>query len=225
MVTCFFSNIPLIRQTLSVAYAVDSNLDCQSLEEIQPLHQGKAILCLSLLTGSLKNSFICQDRMPTFELTSSLYFYLKVVYNPGVNNLVPGEGNYWLLHFAVQGWLLWWYYYTEFLQSSFSLMFVCCSCFAILNLWHHQGFYPTQLSCWKQRPGTYIWIVCGSLDDFSCCRKSLCIQQANVLMRNWNKINILEGIWECSSCCLSADSFSLIPLLKPALSSSSYDII
>lgn len=147
-----------------------------------------------------------------------------MIYNPDVNNLMPEEGDHWLLHFPVQGWLLWWYYYTESLQNSFSFMFVCCSCFEILNLWHHQGSYPTQLSCWKQGPGTYIWIVRGSLDEFSSCRNSLCTQQAFV-MRNWNKINTEEGIWKCSSCCLSAVSFTLILLLKPALSSSLYDII
>jgi len=44
-------------------------------------------------------------------------------------------------------------------------------------------------------------------------------------MRNWNQINVVEGIREGSSSCLSADSFSLMPLLKPAFSSLLYEII
>lgn len=77
MSTCSLSNIQVIRQIPSGAFAiyiaVDSNLDCQSLEEKQPLlrknnlFQGKTISCLSFLIGSLKNSSISQARMPTSD--------------------------------------------------------------------------------------------------------------------------------------------------------------
>lgn len=184
----------------------------------------KNILCLPFLIGSLKNSSICQDRMPTFGLTSPLYLFLWVMYNSGVNNLVPVEGNHWLLHFPVQGWLLWWYYYTESLQSSFS--FVC----VLFLLWHIKsltspGFLSNTIFLLK----TEAWklhLDCAWLTMTSTVAEIVYVYNKQMfLMRNWNKINIVEGIWECSSCCLSAVSFSLIPLLKPALSSSLYDII